>query len=331
MPRSVLGFVEGPGDQGAAFFRAENPPFGAVFTYYLRDGYKPKKAQRAEREKAAVAKGESTKFPGWDAVDAEAREAEPKIWFTVKDSEGRVVRRLSGKTGKGFHRIAWDLRYPTPNAVTLVEAPKPDWGNPPRGLLAAPGRYTVTMAREVDGVITQLAEPQPFDVVPLRAPRGADVAEVAAFWRSYETAVRDSSAVQLAAARLQKRISRMGKALQHARTKVGADLDKRYQALRAELLDIDRRLNGSPSRRQIGEKRPALLGDRLSSVQRGIVGSTAGPTATHRTSLALANEAIRELGAALRAAEAKFSALAKDLVAAGAPFLEGASLPDTGR
>ena len=36
------------------------------------------------------------------------------------------------------------------------------------GLMAVPGNYTVTLSKEVDGQITTLSEPMPFEVVPLR-------------------------------------------------------------------------------------------------------------------------------------------------------------------
>ena len=61
--RPVLEFGRGPGDQGASYFYTENPPFGAVFTLYLRDGYQSREDQRIEAEKAARAAGEDVGFP----------------------------------------------------------------------------------------------------------------------------------------------------------------------------------------------------------------------------------------------------------------------------
>lgn len=100
----------------------------------LKEDLETRKRLRQEREKANRSAGEAVAFPGWEAVEQERREPEPVIWLIVRDAEGRVVRRLSGPTRAGFHRVAWDLRYPTPNAVELVEPPPPLWGEPPRGL-----------------------------------------------------------------------------------------------------------------------------------------------------------------------------------------------------
>ena len=72
----------------------------------------------------------------------EALEQKPAVLLTVADSEGNVVRRLSGPAKEGMHRVTWDLRYPS-TAVTPGGFFGP--GND-SGYLAAPGTYTVTMA-----------------------------------------------------------------------------------------------------------------------------------------------------------------------------------------
>src|SRR5919197_147195 len=45
--------MPGKGFQGEMFFTGENPPYGAVFTYQLKEGLKTLKAKRAEAEQAA--------------------------------------------------------------------------------------------------------------------------------------------------------------------------------------------------------------------------------------------------------------------------------------
>src|SRR5204863_7243230 len=46
--------LRGKGFQGSAFFTAENPSFGATFTYYLKEAIKTQKQRRQEAEKAAA-------------------------------------------------------------------------------------------------------------------------------------------------------------------------------------------------------------------------------------------------------------------------------------
>lgn len=55
-------------------------------------------------------------FPGWEQVEAERLQADPVVLLTVRDADGNIVRRLEGPVTKCFHRVAWDLRMPAPNA-----------------------------------------------------------------------------------------------------------------------------------------------------------------------------------------------------------------------
>ena len=47
--------------------------------------------------------GEDTPFPGFDVVEAERRQAPPRMWLVIRDSnDNRVVRRIAGT---GFGRL----------------------------------------------------------------------------------------------------------------------------------------------------------------------------------------------------------------------------------
>ncbi|MCP4594160.1 MAG: glycosyl hydrolase, partial [bacterium] len=54
--------------QGADQWTADNPPFGAVFTYWLRDSYQSLEDERKAREKE-IAEGQDVPFPGWSALE----------------------------------------------------------------------------------------------------------------------------------------------------------------------------------------------------------------------------------------------------------------------
>src|SRR6185503_11199574 len=104
--------LRGKGFQGESFFNAENPPFGATFSYYLKDELKTKKAMRQEAEKEALKKNIPVPLPRLAELSAEEEEEAPAIIFTLTDSSGRVVRRLTGPVTAGMQRVTWDLRYP---------------------------------------------------------------------------------------------------------------------------------------------------------------------------------------------------------------------------
>ena len=154
LPRFLLG-EDKKGYIGANHYVAPNPDFGAVFTYYLRDGLKSKEKIRQAGEKEGIEADEDIPFPGWEAVADEMAESDPRVWIIVEDSEGNTVRRVSGPVGQGMNRVAWDLRHPAPEALRLRSASSSS-GSEPAGLLAAPGNYSATLTKEVGTEITTL-------------------------------------------------------------------------------------------------------------------------------------------------------------------------------
>ena len=104
-----------------------------MFTYYLRDELLTKKKSRRKNEKAIAKEGGDTPYPGWSELRSEELEDDPAVILTVRDAAGTVVRRLSGPVSAGFHRVAWDLRYPS---VEPWRAQR-DARRQPRGALAA--------------------------------------------------------------------------------------------------------------------------------------------------------------------------------------------------
>src|SRR4029079_17445233 len=128
--------------QGESYFTAENPPFGATFTYYLKDELKTRKAKRQEADKEADKKGAGMILPSQSDLRAEEEEEAPAIIVTVSDADGRVVRRLTGPITAGMRAAHWDLRSPP---ASLPPPPNPDtediFAEPPGGPLVMPGTY----------------------------------------------------------------------------------------------------------------------------------------------------------------------------------------------
>ena len=86
------------GFQGDAFYTAENPPYGAVFTAYLKEKLKTKKEKRQDAEKEAAKKNQTLPYPTNDELRAEAEEAKPEVYFMVYDESGAPIRRVEGST-----------------------------------------------------------------------------------------------------------------------------------------------------------------------------------------------------------------------------------------
>ena len=158
----IQGDPLGDGDkafQGASYFTAPNPPFGATFTYYLKDSLKTKKSARQEKDRDLARQGQDVPYPSWEALKAEDREESPSVVLTIRDSAGEVVRQLPVPSDKGMHRVTWDFRYKGYMPVQL--------GGDSFGPLAVPGQYTVSISTRSMAHSTDLVPPTPFDVEPL--------------------------------------------------------------------------------------------------------------------------------------------------------------------
>jgi photosystem II stability/assembly factor-like uncharacterized protein len=326
IPTSRLGGRNGKGSQGATYFSADNPPYGAVFTYYIKEKLLTKKETRQKAEKKKGVK----EYPTIDEMRAEDEEQEPSIILTVTDDAGQVVRRINGSRDKGIHRASWDLRYPASVPVSLRAVQRSPWDWEPDGPLALPGTYKVTLSKEIDGALTTLVEPQPFEVIPLELATFAakDRDEVLAFQRK---AARLQRAV-LGSLRV---IGEVDTRLNHVRQAIvdtpGADpallaetrtLVKRVTAMRTRLAG-DRLLS------RLDEPTPTSINGRVSiAVANQQV--TSPPTQTQRTAY---DQAAAEFGPLLtelrKLVTEDLAALEAKLEAAGAPWTPG-RLPEWG-
>jgi photosystem II stability/assembly factor-like uncharacterized protein len=153
------------GSQGDSYFMAPNPDFGAIFTYYLAEGFKSSKDTRREAEKEIESENENVAAIGWDAVLSEEREDAPAIVFTVTNSRGNIVRTIEAPAEAGFHRVAWDLRYPGLQPWAPEEEQNYFGGG---GVLVVPGTFSVQMQVRQDGVLSNLGDAHSFEVVSVR-------------------------------------------------------------------------------------------------------------------------------------------------------------------
>jgi hypothetical protein len=319
---------EGKASQGTGFYVAPNPPFGAVFTYYLRDPLRARKEERREREKPIEKEGGDTPYPGWDEIIREQREEDPVILLTVRDASGAVVRRLTGPVGGGFHRVAWDLRLPS----TVPAGWEPEGERERRlgqGALAAPGTYTVSLAKRVDGVVTDLGSPRSFEVVPLREGTlpGASPDQVAAFRGEVAEMQRVTGGTRAAIDDALKRIATIKIVLDRS-TVAGTSLDDEARALERTLQDLREQIAGNRMRGRMADPGPVSIQRRLEVANMGTRSSTYGPTPTHRRSLEIARERIDELRQELDPLLGEdLPALEQKLDEAGVPWTPGRAAP----
>jgi photosystem II stability/assembly factor-like uncharacterized protein len=328
IPRRPFGRGE-KGSQGDDFFNGANPPFGAVFTYYLAESSKTSKQQRQEREKEIAAEGGDTPYPGWDALREEELEEEPAVLLTVRDADGNVVRRITGPASAGFHRVAWDLRYPSGSP----EGEEEDFfrGGGDSGYLAAPGTYSVSLARRNAGAVADLGKSRSFEVVPLRTRGlvGAEPSAVAEFLKEVAAVERRTGGTHEVLEGAAERLESIKKALM--RSTVGdTGLDDRARALLRRVQDLHETFDGNERRARFGDPGPATISSRLGMVGFGNTFSTYGPTAMHRRQLDIVKEEFEELAASVdEIVSVELPALEADLDAAGVPWSPGRGVPES--
>lgn len=314
---------------GDNFWYAENPPFGAVFTYVLRDGLKSLATARRDAEIEIEKDGGDTPYPSWDELRAEDREDEPAILFVITDAAGNAVRRITGPTDKGLHRVAWDLRFAAPDAVQLTPPPVSPFANPNVGPLVVPGEYRVTLAKRVNGVVTPLSGPQPFTLKPLHdTPEAtADRPALLAFQQDTADLVRVVAAATNTATELRNRLAHLKLGVETVAAPSVA-LRAQIQDLEARLDDVDVVLTGDRTIASRNEPAPWPVASRVSQI-RGWGWFTQAPeTGSNIDALATAKVELDGALTQMRAIESGIVSVEFDLERLGAPFTPGRGVPD---
>jgi len=317
------------GFNGDNFWFAENPPFGAVFTYTLRDGLKSLSKTRREAEQKIEKDGGDTPYPSWDRLRAEDREDAPAIVFTVTDAQGNVVRRMTGPSSKGLHRVAWDLRYPAPDPAQLTPPSGSLFGGVPVGPLVVPGDYTVTLSKRINGVVTQIASPQTFTVKALEnSPELAQDREaVLAFQQETADLSRAVSGAGAASRELRNRLALLKVAVESLST---ANDTQRAQIQGAETIldNADVALFGDRTVSSRNEPAPFSISARVGQIRGWGWNHQAPVTGSDQTAIEIAKSDFAAVLAQLRDVEARVVAMENELAGLGAPYTAGSGVPN---
>jgi len=312
------------GFQGETFFTAPNPEYGAVVTYYLRDGYTSLRDQRLKEEGERRASFEDNPYPSWDRLREEDREQAPELQIEIRNDRGETVRRITGPTSKGLHRVAWDLRTPAPDPVELGGGGfRSPWDSEPQGVFVAPGTYTAQLYKRVRGERTALAEPVAFTVKPLdRGLFRPDSLETHA--ETMQAAADLSRAVQgagRALGELNERASHVDVAIRDTPA-LDPALRDRLDRIEERLADLRVTMYGDSVKAGANEPRPMGLAGRMGMFAWAHWNALAAVTDNQADSLAIARAQYAELEEALQSADAALSALESEL-AGKAPWTPG--------
>ena len=306
--------------QGADYFIAKNPPYGAVFSYYLSDDLKTMAAERKDREKK-LHKNQDVPFPGWDALDEEKNQAKPSALLVVKNASGKIIDRVTGTLEKGFHRVAWDLTTPVATNLDTNIKKKDDDDDSRPSIMVEPGTYSVTLYKNVDGNVSQLGDTQTFTIERIRQnvlqnPEAdkiiAFLEDLKSFSTTFDVTVHNFN-------KAEKKVKAFDKALRYVNVAPGA-IEAEIAKIRETLFSLKQALFGNSSKGEVGEKDNMTVQDRLGVAQQGFYGNTYGPTKMQMQSFNMAKQQYESVQAKLR----KFLGtdvpdMEKRLIDAGAP------------
>jgi photosystem II stability/assembly factor-like uncharacterized protein len=320
-------WLPGKAFQGEMRFSAPNPPYGAVFTYYLKDGIKTLKQKRADAEKAVEKAGQSIRYPSADELRAEGEEEPPAMLLMVVDATGKPVRVITGPVEKGFQRVAWDLHAPAHQLPPNRPRGEVEeiFADPLVGPYVVPGKYAVTLSQRVGGVVSQIAGPVSFNV--LIDPQGVQtMADHSARWQFHEKLQmlrRDVEGSLELAHDTNTRLDTIKRALD-ATPSAPRALHDQTRALQKRLTAILVELQGARSLRSRNEPTPIAISERVNTISSELTRTLGRPTTTHEQQYQIGSELFVVQRAKLKElVETDLPALEKELQRFGAPHTPG--------
>jgi hypothetical protein len=270
---------------GSSFFKAKNPPFGATFTYYIKEVPKTKKALRQEKEKELAKEDKPVYYPSWDELRSEDTEEKSYLLFVVTDEYGNVVRKLKEKVKSGINRTTWDLRFAHTNPIKKV-TDKNESSTP-----VIPGKYSVEMFISVDGELNSIAGPQSFEAKVLNNTTlpAANRSELVAFQKEFWEFNRAVEAALNATRDLKKKTDLLIYAIKQTPNAPNSLMDDALR-IKRETDNVLQQLYRDETIATRNEPKPASIYDRLNEIAWGLWRTTSSPTDTQRESFKVASE-----------------------------------------
>jgi len=312
----------GKGFQGSSWYTAENPKFGATFTWYLKDDIKDLKKLRKEEEKKVQKEGKFVEYPSYEAMRAEDWEESPYLLFTIKDLHGNVMTRIKEKPSKGIHRMTWNLRSASTSPVRSGGKAKPGEES---GYMVLPGNYTVTISKFVDGKLTQLVGPVSFEAVSLGLGtlEADDKDAVIAFQSQVAELQRAVKGTSKYISELESKL-KLIKIVIRKTPELEESLLTEVNELENKLEDIKIELSGDASLEKRFFPVKTSISSRLGTITYGLWNTTSAPTQTMKDSYEAAAMAFKPMLQKVKDISDKdIKELEDKLEAAHAPYTPG--------
>ncbi|MEZ4958665.1 MAG: glycosyl hydrolase [Saprospiraceae bacterium] len=320
-----IGYSTGKGFQGASYYTAPNPPMGATFTYFIKDGYKTLKDRRQEWEQKQIKDGKDIRYPTYEELEAEQKEEDPYLLFTIRNSSGDIVQQIKTGIKKGINRMVWDGRYPSKSPVRLSEPERLPWQSPEGGGFAMPGEYTVSLANSINGKVTNLVDPQSFTLKTLGGSTLPAKDKVAL--DNYIKKAAELERAYQGATSLLRELDNTVKLIRKATYAVASpapDLLADVKALEENIYQIKKSFFGDGVASIIDKPQPPSISSRVGAMGYEIWSSSSAPTSTQKEQQKIAGELFQiELAKLKRLEEVDLKNVERKLEEAKAPYTPG--------
>ena len=326
--KDALMFVQtsGKSNQGSTYFTADNPDYGATFTYFIKEVPKTKAQLRKEEEKELFKEGKPIPQPSWRELQLEEQQEKTHLIFTIYDDEGNVIDQFSKAPSKGISRVNWNMTYAA-TANTRVRGDFNPIADAGRGIMVMPGDYKVGLKMWHEGELSELVEPVEFTCKKLNNTtlpaedydENVDFAE-----KVNKLALAMTGAGRMITENMDK-VEQIKQAI-YATPGASQELMDKARELGVELEALNFKMNGLPAKASGEEIPPAQvpLNDRLSNITYTHMGSTTGITTTEKQAYEILTEEFPPVLQKLKGiVESDIPALEAELNKINAPWTPG--------
>ena len=293
---------------GSVHHNDKNEPFGATFTYFLKEKPKTLKEIRREKEKKAIKNNEKIITPSLEELKKENNEVKPYLIFTIKDENGKAIRKMTTYILKGINRATWDLRYAMPSPVSLSNNKFNPLRHSSKGMLAPEGKYYVDIFRYVRGKIDTLSLDNAFKLVPLNMSTlpAASKNELADFLKEETKIYRKATGTRAEIYELLKKV-RILKQVANTTPGSSADLFKYIENTENKLMELKWKFEGQrpPASPEERFPQPVPLNDRLSVLVYTHYSSLAPLTEMEKEALSILDKEVDDIREQLKEISSK--------------------------
>ena len=318
-PRNSLG------NTGGQFYVADNPTYGAVFTYHLNDVPKTSKSIRVQSERQLNNSNSDVPFPGYDKLSDEMTEKSASIILTIKDSNGNHIRNVKQNASNGSGKIAWNLRHKSYYPVRAGRAQSNWWFNP-SGPYVTPGEYQAELYLENNGSVEKLDGPVSFNVKPLRKGtlEGSSYDDYNNFRNMVSSLYIEISKYEDEFNLMKAKVQLLEKASMELED-FSPEMIKKIADFKSKYNNVEYELDGNPARAEIGEWDKVTLAARIRIAMQGL-STSYGPTELNSSNLEIARKMFNESKGVIESLKAELESLENQIKELNPPHLSGSGI-----